>query len=189
MNINHITTDINLRMDRIKTKLKFVKSDRTGSWVGFVSINPKNGRVFGVREDDKNPKKVCVASREVACFIEPGVLYDVQLIPMKNKSAGYIVVEAEPHAFEAKITPTVIKNVIYKVEVKFGNKTLLFDPKEGKLDSVRDLDKCAEMLKKRMDVKNLLQVVDDFLKVGQTVLSSYQNDQYEINKKRLLKKM
>ena len=68
-------------MDRIKTKLKFVKSDRTGSWVGFVSINPKNGRVFGVREDDKNPKKVCVTSREVACFIEPGAHATRELTP------------------------------------------------------------------------------------------------------------
>ena len=30
-------------MDKIKTKLKFIKSDRTESWVGFVSIN-KIGR-------------------------------------------------------------------------------------------------------------------------------------------------
>lgn len=28
-------------MDKIKTKLKFIKSDRTESWVGFVSINTK----------------------------------------------------------------------------------------------------------------------------------------------------
>lgn len=44
-------------MDKIKTKLKFTKSERSGSWVGFVSINTKNGRVKGVREDAKRKKK------------------------------------------------------------------------------------------------------------------------------------
>lgn len=71
-------------MNKIKTKLKFVKSDRTGSWVGFVSINTKNGYVKGVREDAKEPKKVCVVTHELAAIIEPNVLYDVELIPMKN---------------------------------------------------------------------------------------------------------
>lgn len=44
-------------MDKIKTKLKFIKSDRTESWVGFVSINTKTGYIKGVREDAKGPKK------------------------------------------------------------------------------------------------------------------------------------
>ena len=43
--------------NRIKTKLKFAKSQRSGSWVGFVSINTKNGCVKGVREDAKEPKR------------------------------------------------------------------------------------------------------------------------------------
>ena len=44
------------------------------------------------------------------------------MVPMKNEKAGYIVVAAEPHAFDAKITSTVVKNAVYLVEVKFGNK-------------------------------------------------------------------
>lgn len=37
-------------MDKIKTKLKFIKSDRTESWVGFVSINTKTGYIKGSYE-------------------------------------------------------------------------------------------------------------------------------------------
>ena len=37
------------------------------------------------------------------------MLYDVQMVPMKNEKAGYIVVAAEPHAFDAKITSTVVR--------------------------------------------------------------------------------
>ena len=33
-------------MNRIKTKLKFKKSDQTGNWVGFVSINKVNGMIM-----------------------------------------------------------------------------------------------------------------------------------------------
>ena len=111
-------------MDKIKTKLKFIKSDRTESWVGFVSINTKTGYIKGVREDAKGPKKVCIVTHELEPIIEPNVLYDVQMVPMKNEKAGYIVVAAEPHAFDAKITSTVVKNAVYLVEVKFGNKTI-----------------------------------------------------------------
>ena len=71
-------------MDKIKTKLKFIKSDRTESWVGFVSINTKTGYIKGVREDAKGPKKVCIVTHELEPIIEPNVLYDVQMVPMKN---------------------------------------------------------------------------------------------------------
>ena len=72
-------------MDKIKTKLKFIKSDRTESWVGFVSINTKTGYIKGVREDAKGPKKVCIVTHELEPIIEPNVLYDVQMVPMKNE--------------------------------------------------------------------------------------------------------
>ena len=142
-------------MDKIKTKLKFIKSDRTESWVGFVSINTKTGYIKGVREDAKGPKKVCIVTHELEPIIEPNVLYDVQMVPMKNEKAGYIVVAAEPHAFDAKITSTVVKNAVYLVEVKFGNKTIKYDPLDGVKDSVRTIDGVVEELSKRKDIKNL----------------------------------
>lgn len=163
-------------MNKIKTKLKFSKSERTGSWVGFVSINTKNGCIKGVREDAEEPKKVCVVTHELASTIEPGVLYDVEMIPMKNEKSGYIVVSAEPHAFEAKIVTSVVKNAVYRVEVKFGNKTIIYDPLDGKKDSVRTIDGVVAVLEARKDIKNLLQVIDDFCKTANIVLTTFKSD-------------
>lgn len=168
-------------MEKIKTKLKFVKSERTGSWVGFVSINTKNGCVKGVREDASEPKKVCVATHELSPVIEAGVLYDVEMIPMKNKNAGFIVVSAEPHAFEARISTTVVKNAVYTVEVKFGNKTIKYDPMDGRKDCVRTIEGVVSVLENRKDIHNLLQVVEDFRRSANIVLTTFKNDGYYVS--------
>lgn len=167
-------------MERIKTKLKFKKSSQTDSWVGFVSVNTKTGYIKGVREDDEQPKKVCVVTHELSPMIEPNVLYDVQMIPMRNKNAGYIVVAAEPHAFEAKISSTVVKHAVYVVEVKFGNKTVIFDPKDGKKDSVRTIDGVVHYLEHRQDIANIVQVIEDFQRTANVVLTAFQNDGYYV---------
>ena len=175
-------------MNRIKTKLKFFKSDRSESWVGFVSINTKNGRVKGVREDASGPKKVCIVTHELAPFIEPNILYDVEMIPMKNKYAGYIVVVAEPHAFEARIETTIVKNAVYEVTVKFGNKVVIFDPKDGKQDSVRNIDGVVKVLESRKDIKNQLQVIEDFVKSANILLSTFENDGHYVPRKKTTKR-
>lgn len=175
-------------MNRIKTKLKFFKSDRSESWVGFVSINTKNGRVKGVREDADGPKKVCIVTHELAPFIEPNILYDVEMIPMKNKDAGYIVVVAEPHAFEAHIETTLVKNAVYQVTVKFGNKVVIFDPKDGKQDSVRNIDGVVKVLESRKDIKNQLQVIEDFVKSANILLSTFENDGHYVPRKKTTKR-
>lgn len=167
-------------MDKIKTKLKFIKSSRSGSWVGFVSINTKNKCIKGVREDSEEPKKVCVATHDLAAVIESGILYDVEMIPMKNKNAGFIVVAAEPHAFEAKIITTVVKNAVYLVEVKFGNKTIKYDPMDGRKDSVKTIEGVVSILESRKDIKNLLQVIEDFQRSANILLTTYKNDGYYV---------
>lgn len=171
-------------MERVKTKLKFIKSERTGSWVGFVSINTKNGCLKGVREEDAGPKKVCVVTHEIAPMIEANLLYDVEMIPMKNRNAGFIVVSAVPHEFAATITTAVVKNALYQVEVKFGNKTIVFDPLDGRKDSVRTVEGVLDVLRYRKDVKDLLQVMDDFSKAANIVLAAYKNDGHYVPAKR-----
>lgn len=170
--------------NRIKTKLKFSKSKRSGSWIGFVSINTKNGCVKGVREDAKEPKMICVVTSKLAPFIEPDVLYDVQMVPMKNKNTGLIVVEAEPHAFEASIETVIVKNAVYVINVKFGNKVIKFDPKDGRLDSVRTIDGAVKVLEGRKDIKNQLQVIDDFIKSANILLTTYENDGHYVTRKK-----
>jgi hypothetical protein len=160
---------------KIYTKLKFVKSEESGAYIGFASKNPQTSRVVGVREDSKYPKKICIVDKELTNYIIPNILYEVALVPMREKN-GYIVVEANPFTFDAEIETTYVKKAIYKIEVKFGNKTILFDPIDGEKDSVRTIAGVKKVLEKRMDIKNSQQVIEDFLDVSYLLMKHYEND-------------
>jgi hypothetical protein len=160
---------------KIYTKLKFVRSEKSGAYIGFVSQNLQTGRIIGVRQDSKYSKKICIIDKELANFIILDILYDVTLIPMREKN-GYIVIEANPVTFKARIETTYIKKVIYKIEVKFGNKSILFDPIDGKKDSVRTIAGVREILEKRMDIQDSQQVIEDFLNTAYLLMKHYEND-------------
>lgn len=162
-------------MERIKTKLKFVKSDKTGAMVGFISKNTKTGQVRGIRADDKLPKQICVASAEIAPYIEENVLYDVILIPMNTKT-GYIAIQAEPVGFKATIESCVVKKAVYRVEVKFGNKTIVFDPMDGKKESVKTIAGVLSVLRSRKDIKDYMEVEEEFLKAANIVAIAFRRD-------------
>jgi hypothetical protein len=160
---------------KIYTKLKFVKSEQTGAYISFVSQNPKSGRISGVRGDSVYPKKICIIDQKLAGLIIPNILYDATLIPMKEKD-GYIVIEITPVAFRATVETTYVPKAIYKVEVRFGNKTVLFNPVNGKQKSVSTISGVRGILEKRMDIKDLQQVVDDFLEQAYILMKYYEND-------------
>ena len=146
---------------KVQTKLKFVKSEKTGAIVSFVSQNPKTGRICGVRQDSQYPKKICILDKKLVSEVLLNVLYDVTMIPMTEKN-GYVVIEMTPVEFKATISTTYVKKAIYRVEVKFGNKTIVFDPLDGKKDTIRTLKGCLSVLEKRVDIKDITQVVADF---------------------------
>lgn len=172
-----------LTMERFKTKLKFKRSSRSGNWVGFVLYNHKTGKLRGVREESSLPKQVCVVTKELADKIEPNVLYDVELIPMGGEKYGWIVVEATPHEWEATIVSTIVKNAVYRVEALFGGKRILFDPMDGKRDSVRSITGAISALSARKDIANLPQVIQDFHKTANIILTHYENDGNYVPKK------
>ena len=167
---------------RIYTKLKFTKSEQSGCLVSFVSKNPKNGMVRGVRQDSTYPKKICVVDKFLSNEILLNVLYDCTLIPMTEKN-GYIVIAAEPVQFKAHIETTHVKNTIYLVEVKFGNKVFIFDPFNGRKDSIKSLPACKAVLEKRVDVQDLIQVVEDFEKAANNILSLMEMERYNKGKR------
>ncbi len=167
---------------RIYTKLKFVKSDRTDAMISYVSQNTKDGRINGVRQDSPYPKKICVVDKALATEILPNVLYDCTLIPMTERN-GYVVIAANPVQFKAVIETQYIKNNIYVVEVKFGNKTLRFDPFNGRKPSVCNLAEFKKVLERRVDVKDIMQVVADFDKAAAHILHLLQYDRYHQNKR------
>jgi hypothetical protein len=160
---------------RIYTKLKFVKSKETKAYISFVSQHPRTGYIAGVRQDSKYPKKIVIIDKKLAGIIVAGVLYNATIIPMKEKD-GYIAIKAEPMMFKATVATSYNFRSIYKVEVNFGNKTILFDPIEGKRDSVRTLAGVIEVLEKRVDIENLQQVIEDFTEHTEALIKQYKND-------------
>lgn len=161
----------------IFTKLKFKKSDRTNAIVGFVSINPKNRMVYGVREDDPVPKSVCVVDASIAKDIILDALYDVVIVPMKQKS-GYVVIDARVYQFRATIETNYVPKACYIVDVKFGNRLVRFDPKDGNRQSMNTISGVVEVLEHCVDIYNVCQVIEDFTEAAQKMLRRYISDGY-----------
>jgi len=160
---------------KVQTKLKFVKSEKTGAIVSFVSQNPKTGRICGVRQDSQYPKKICILDKKLVSEVLLNVLYDVTMIPMTEKN-GYVVIGMTPVEFKATISTIYVKKAIYRVEVKFGNKTIVFDPLDGKKDTIRTLKGCLSVLEKRVDIKDITQVVADFQESANKLLNYMRAD-------------
>lgn len=162
---------------RVYTKLKFVRSEISGAPVSFVSQNLKTGRICGVRQDSPYLKKICIVDKLLSPQIIMNALYDCTLIPMSDKN-GYVVIAAEPVQFKAVISSAYIKNNIYVVEVKFGNKIIRFDPFNGKKESVKDIAACKSVLEKRIDIEDITQVVKDFERAAGNMVHLMERDKY-----------
>ena len=160
---------------RVHTKLKFTKSEKTGAYVSFVSQNPKTGRICGVRQDSEYPKKICILDKKLMCDVLLNVLYDATLIPMAEKN-GYVVIEVNPVQFKATIETTYVPKAVYVVEVKFGNKVIRFDPMDGRKDTIRTIEGCKSVLEKRVDIKDVTQVVEDFVDAATDIIRKFRND-------------
>lgn len=154
-------------------------SEQSGELIGLVSKNGKTGKLRGVRESDPYPKKICVLSEQIKNQVIPNVLYDVVLKEMTKRN-GYVAVSAELILFSAKIESLVIPKVIYKVFVTFGNKTIYFDPIDGKSPSSRTLKGVLEILEARDDIKDKDMVIKDFKEQSNMLIKRLKADGYII---------
>ena len=161
-----------------KTQIKFAQSEQTGELIGFVSRHSKTQKLMGVREDSRFGKKICVLSEDLKGTIQPNKLYAVELKPMHNGS-GYVVVKASPMLFQAQVD-TLIPKSIYQVTVTFGNKTVFFDPKDGKSASSRTLGGVIKLLREREDIENPELVIDDLTQQAKLVVKRMQSDGFFI---------
>lgn len=180
-------------VEKIRTKLKFIKSEKNGALISFVSQNPVNNVVCGVRQDSPYPKKIVIIDREIANNILVNVLYDCVLIPMtkvlnektgENSIPGYIAIKATPVQFKATVTTKYIRGIKYNVEVAFGNKVIRFDPFKGQKESVKSLPACRAILEKRCDVKDLMEVVGDFEIAAINLMELMKQDMRQIHNKK-----
>lgn len=166
-----------------KSQIKFAKSERSGELIGFVSRHSKTHQLKGVREDSRFGKQICVLSEDLKGSIEPNVLYAVELKPM-HKAKGYVVVAATPVQFSATVETVIVPKSRYKVTVTFGNKTIFFDPKEGKSAMSRTLEGVLSVLKGRRDIKNPESVITDFIARAEEMIRRFEQDGYTYTRKR-----
>lgn len=144
-----------------RTQLKFATSERTGEIIGFVSRHSKTKQLRGVREDSPYKKKICVLAEDLKGKVKPNILYSVELKAMHSGN-GFVVVAATPLLFQATINTVVIPRETYRITVNFGNKTVYFDPLQGKTYSSRTVAGVVSLLERRIDIENLEGVINGF---------------------------
>lgn len=190
---NNSETVTKTPVEKIHTKLKFIKSERNGALISFVSQNPVDKIVCGVRQDSPYPKKIVIIDREIAHNLIVDMLYDCTLIPMtevKNPKTGemyvpgFIAIKANLVQFKATIQTNYIRGVKYNVEVSFGNKVIRFDPFRGVKETTKSLLACRAVLEKRCDIRDLLDVVEQFNIAANNLLALMKKDMTNINNKR-----
>lgn len=144
----------------IKTNIKFSTgiAHDSSRLCGFVT--KVNGSWKGCRADDKCKKKIVFIDYKTVNNVIPNMLYQCVLIPMK-KDGGFIAISAELVTFEATIY-TKYNYGRFTVHVRFGNKCIVYDS-ESDDNRKRDINLIANRLRKRIDLKNSNEVVEDFI--------------------------
>ena len=71
-------------------RLKFEVSKETKTLIGFVTRSSATWRLRGVSEKDECPKKICVLAQDLQGLIEPGIVYEVELRPMRKGHSSKI---------------------------------------------------------------------------------------------------
>lgn len=147
----------------METYLKFKRSEKTKCWIGFVT--EQNGRLLGVHETDNRRKKVCIISNKskLSRGILPDVLYKVKLEEVSK--VCYKVVNADVVQFHAGIEMCYIPKSVYKVIAHWGNTKIVFNAMYGKYM----ITALSKKLAGRIDVKNVNDVVSDFVESCQLI--------------------
>lgn len=159
------------------SQIKFAKSEQTGELIGFVSRHSKTKKLKGVRENSIYGKKICVLSEELKGSIIPNQLYNVELKAM-HQGNGYVVVSAVPALFKATIDTVLVSNALYQVKISFGNKTIYFDPKDGKSPSSRTVEGVIRALTIRSDIENPDAVIQEFKAQAKELTHRMKTDGY-----------
>jgi len=156
-----------------RTRLKFYEQVNAEGLIGFV--REMGSTLIGVPETDKHPKKVVLLSPELNVDIIPNALYDCTVRPMKS-GKGYVVVEAELHTFPAVIETIYIPKVEYKITVKFGNKTIIYDIIRGRSIHSGTINGVGAVLAKRYDILDREEVCRQFIVAAKTLRQHFDAD-------------
>ena len=168
-------------MEIEKVRLKFEESKETKAIIGFVSRSSTTWKLRGVSENDDCPKKICVLAEDLKGLIEPGIVYEVELRPMR-KGNGFIVISATRPKYEAAFETTVIEKTVYQVLIIFGHKIIYFDPKDGNSPSSRTIAGVEKALRKRQDLVDTEKVIERFRIEAEKLLDRIEQDGYIIRR-------
>lgn len=164
-----------------KTRIKFAVSEETKEIVGFVTRNSTTRMLRGVDEKNDSPKKICVLSEDLKGLIQPGIVYDVEVKPMR-KGNGYVVISACRRRYPAKFETKIIPKVVYQVRITFGHKTIYFDPKDGNSPSSRTVAGVEDVLRGRKDLDEIEDVIAKFRAAATELLEKIEQDGYIVRK-------
>ncbi|TGX80492.1 hypothetical protein E5358_12610 [Palleniella muris] len=154
---------MNKTAKKIIVNLKFDRN-ADGKIVGFVT--KYNGAWHGCRAEESRPKKIVLLDISLTDVVMPGVLYRVGLIPMRE-DRGFVAIRATPVQFDAFIE-TVFDGDIPHIEVKFGNKTIVYRPNSS-MSKYSDIDRIASHILRRLDIRNVYEVTQNFLIAANTL--------------------
>lgn len=168
-------------MIKIKTRLKFVVSDKTNALIGFVTKSSTSRMYRGVNEEENVPKKICVLSDDLKGLIEPGVVYEVELLPMRKEN-GFVVVSAFRHKYEAKFETVIVPKSIYQIRIIFGHKIIYFDPKDGNSRNSRTIAGVEKSLRDRKDLADIENVIVRFREKANELLEKFEQDGYVVRR-------
>lgn len=164
-----------------KTRIKFVVSQETNEIIGFVTRNSTTRMLRGVDEKNDYPKKICLLSEDLKGLIQPGIVYDVEVKPMR-KGNGYVVISASRRKYPAKLETKIIPKVVYQIRITFGHKTIYFDPKDGNSPSSRTVAGVEDVLRARKDLDEIEDVIAKFRAATTELLEKIEQDGYIIRK-------
>ena len=146
---------------QIKTIIKFKRGTEginIGKVFGFVT--KKGGHWRGCREADECKRKIVFVDPSISKSIQENVPYNVTLMPMHSEQ-GFVAIAATQVKFEAKII-TRMANGAFMVMVKFGIKTIIYDPSSN-FERYNNINEIADHIRHRIDIKDPIQVAEDFI--------------------------
>lgn len=131
----------------IRVMLRFSK-DAAGVLCAFVT-HCADGIYRGVSSFRECKKKICLLAQDVKTKINPDLIYDALLIPMRSKR-GFVVVHVKPHLYKVSFL-TVMLHDMHFIEMRYGRSVQTYrygDDAKAFIDSIR----CSECIKDKPSV-------------------------------------
>lgn len=159
------------------TNLKFYKSPSSGKMMGFIHKVPNSDLYIGVRESDKRPKLPVVLDCELEDTLQAGTLYKC-LFTFRYDRKAAVCIRATKKKFSAKVQMSYLKDIVYQVEVAFGNSKYVYDPKDGTHQSMTNRQAFIDKIRKADFIEDIDNVIFEVMKQTAHIQKMMKKDGY-----------